>query len=498
MEQLYFKDVFQYPIKEFKYHLEQQANERIIFSGKYGVGKTRFLEDFFSAENQNELYKVNKFEVYRLSPINYSIASNEDIIRYIKYDIIIEMLKRSIDLDEIKLTLLDTLPIYIKNNLHKVTAGLVYMIPKLGKEIVDCFDKIDKLKEEFLKYHDEVNESSGDKIVKYIEQIELREGSIYENDITTKIIAEAISKNDKKESVLIIDDVDRLDPEHVFRILNVFASHFEGNSNSGNKNKFNFDKIIIVCDFNNIRNIFHHRYGLEVDFMGYIDKFYTSNIYHFDNKKALGGIVKNIYESILIETIANDNKSILQQFYFQNSFVFDLTNSLISQGFVSLRNILKLYKKHIGYHYEKIDFDKRNNDISAWLNPIVMQLKLIKDLFGDYRNMRNGLEKLVLTDDFLEKHERRFAELLYILSSNIHNYYSKNEFVYIFQEIPILIEVKRRFQNEQFEYAYLFNSTGQNENDKPQKGNQFTVTANLLKRALIDSVELLHKTGYLK
>lgn len=52
METLYFKEVFQYPISEFKTHLEQKTNERIIFSGKYGIGKTRFLEDFFNEENQ--------------------------------------------------------------------------------------------------------------------------------------------------------------------------------------------------------------------------------------------------------------------------------------------------------------------------------------------------------------------------------------------------------------------------------------------------------------
>ena len=104
MEQAYFKEIFEYPIKEFQEHLENPFNERIIFSGKYGIGKTKFLSDFFTIENQNSILKSEKYDVYRLFPTNYSIASNEDILRYIKYDIIIEMLKKSVTLDEIKFT----------------------------------------------------------------------------------------------------------------------------------------------------------------------------------------------------------------------------------------------------------------------------------------------------------------------------------------------------------------------------------------------------------
>ena len=41
----------------------------------------------------------------------------------------------------------------------------------------------------------------------------------------------------------------------------------------GIKNKFGFDKIIVVCDYNNIQSLFHCRYGHDADFSGYIDKF---------------------------------------------------------------------------------------------------------------------------------------------------------------------------------------------------------------------------------
>lgn len=86
-------------------------------------------------------------------------------------------------------------------------------------------------------------------------------------------------KSSGKEVVLIIEDLDRIDPAHIFRILNVFSAHFD-NQLYGEGNKYNFDKIITVCDYDNIKNIYHHVYGDKTDFIGYISKF--SNIEPFN------------------------------------------------------------------------------------------------------------------------------------------------------------------------------------------------------------------------
>ena len=53
------------------------------------------------------------------------------------------------------------------------------------------------------------------------------------------------------------------------------------------ENKFGFHKIVLVCDIENIRNLFYSKYGANVDFSGYIDKFYSREIYYFDNKEAI-------------------------------------------------------------------------------------------------------------------------------------------------------------------------------------------------------------------
>ena len=495
MQELYFKEIFEFPINDFKNHLEVDQNERIIFSGKYGAGKTKFLADFFSSENQITFLGQEKYEVYRIFPINYSIASNEDILRYIKYDIIIEMLKQSISFNDIKLNLIDTLPEYVKKNLHKITAALVYMIPKVGKEVVNIFEKLDKLKEDFLKFHDETAKTNEDKLAEYLDTLELKEGSLYETDITTKIIAETVNRTENK-SILIIDDIDRLDPEHVFRILNVFASHFDSIATTGYKNKFNFDKIIIVCDFNNIRNLFHHRYGTEADFNGYMDKFYSSEVYYFDNKKAVISIISKIFESTK-PISRGDHENIIKQYYFENSFFINILSLLVIRGFLSLRNIIKLHGKSFAYHYDVVTFDHRNIEVNTWNFPIAMQLKLLKDFFGEYYNMKKALEQRVLFSESIKDFDWHFGDLIYILSYSQHNFYTRDPILFNFHDTKIVLEITYDFTSDRYKSTRLYGWKNVMEGTIPVKGNLLNVTEEMFWTALNDTIELLHKKNYL-
>ncbi len=65
--------------KEFDDFLNMGENSRVLFSGKFGIGKTHFLNEFF--KEQKDLY-----EVFHLYPLNYQINSNDDIAALLKYD----------------------------------------------------------------------------------------------------------------------------------------------------------------------------------------------------------------------------------------------------------------------------------------------------------------------------------------------------------------------------------------------------------------------------
>lgn len=73
--------------EDFDNFLELEGNSRIFFSGRFGIGKTYFLNSFFDINSE-------KYEVFHLYPVNYQINSNEDILNLIKYDILIELLNK--------------------------------------------------------------------------------------------------------------------------------------------------------------------------------------------------------------------------------------------------------------------------------------------------------------------------------------------------------------------------------------------------------------------
>jgi hypothetical protein len=169
MSQKHFQELFDYPIEEFSKHLKAPENERILFSGKFGIGKTSFIKNFFSASGQEKNFNYQKYVPIYLFPVNYSVSSNEDIFRYIKYDIIIELIKMNIAVEEIALHFIDTLPSYARKNALKIAGSFLFLIPKIGKDLSDIYKNLEKLRSEFLEYHKKLTETKGDILVNYLE-----------------------------------------------------------------------------------------------------------------------------------------------------------------------------------------------------------------------------------------------------------------------------------------------------------------------------------------
>lgn len=267
------------PKEEFQKHIDIENNSRIIFSGRYGIGKTYFLKKFF---DKNEAYNT-----FFLTPINYQISGNEDIMELIKYDILFELIEKEwVTSDDEKFSKRLALQFYLLDQSVDILPELLSVIPKLGKAVKFVKNLIPFI-QGFQEYVNEIKKGDIDLAKKFAEAIENSKGLVYENDIITQLIYGAIAdhKAEEKQNVLIIDDLDRIDPEHIFRLFNIFSAHFDLEGEF--ENKFGFDKIIFVCDIENIRNIFHAKYGQNVDFSGYIDKFYSTDCFQFSNEPAV-------------------------------------------------------------------------------------------------------------------------------------------------------------------------------------------------------------------
>ncbi|MEJ2901627.1 P-loop NTPase fold protein [Pedobacter panaciterrae] len=274
-------------------HLALEGNKRIVFSAPFGAGKSYFLERFFNDE-QRKMLNIT------LHPIDYSVASNEDIFELIKHDILKALMEKYLDdlrLEKEDFTRLLIIQEFIRNKMDLI--GLAKsVLSKLSSEaeaVNEVVEKVKSTKGAFKKFEKTVKIDEQQVIIEYISELQLKTGSVRENDAMTAMIKDFVqrikSANANQPFVLILDDLDRLDPDHVFRLFNLFTAHHDSKTEV---NKFDFDQLIFVCDINNIYHMFIHKYGANVDFSGYIDKFYSSHIFNFDFKRYLTSKIQDL------------------------------------------------------------------------------------------------------------------------------------------------------------------------------------------------------------
>jgi DNA polymerase III delta prime subunit len=261
----------------FKEHIGQNGNTKILFSAPFGTGKTTFLREYFK---ENEEY-----EVFHLFPVNYSVASNEDIFKYIKVELLFDLLQRDVDFEKEGIDRKFTLPYYFSQRINDLWIPFIRLIPDIGRSVHDIVKDLVKLKVDYTAYHDSAQTDDLSDAMSFVYELIEKEGSLFEDNVYTQIIRQLIEqiKSIGKKTVLILDDLDRIDPEHIFRILNVLAAHVDQQGMTDEMaNKFGFDRIILVCHYENLKKIFQHKYGSDTDFSGYVDKYFSRSIYEFD------------------------------------------------------------------------------------------------------------------------------------------------------------------------------------------------------------------------
>lgn len=237
-------------LRDFEEHLN--LNRQTILSAKFGDGKTYFLNKYIEQHEQDTFFIV-------LHPVNYVVSSNEDIFEYIKRDILCSLVHRNefqeTNWDEALKELLsyDTMLETVDTIATNIPCGSLLTLPfHLFKKVDDKFA-----------------------IDKYFDRFKKTKGGLFEFDQFTFAIQRTLNEIKKNglRTILIIEDLDRIDPEHLFRILNVLGAHVDEDKNT---NKFGFDNIIAVLDYETTEHIFHHFYGAQANYKGYMSKFMSS------------------------------------------------------------------------------------------------------------------------------------------------------------------------------------------------------------------------------
>lgn len=263
-------------IQDFKQVFEKES--RIIFSARFGDGKSYFLNEFMKSYDE----KKNDYYFITLHPVNYVVEENRDVIEYIKRDILFQLIKdnRIYDFKEGYDKIFDA--VCNVESLFKLADFAASIIPVKGlKEGYKALKGLASTIHEKYKSQDVLHV-----VDDYLNGFYGKSGSISECDAFTCLIQKSLERMMAK-SVLIIEDLDRIDPAHLFRIMNVLSSQVDNPyySEVPNGNKFGFDKIILVMDYEIAKHLFHHFYGKEANYEGYMNKFLNTLPFSYSIKE---------------------------------------------------------------------------------------------------------------------------------------------------------------------------------------------------------------------
>lgn len=402
------------------------AAPRVILSTKFGDGKTTLLKEI---QEDDRITKNPNYYFITLHPVNYVVQDNKDIFEIIKRDILSQLLRDSLVFEDDKWEqFLERISKKGWRNLlvlKDIFVDIAEDIPGLGTPV--------KILNSLIKEaNDELTEIEKLSAANYISSFTSMKGCIAEDDAITELIYEGINHANNvlnRKTVLVIEDLDRIDPAHMFRILNIFAAHIDNPNydEKDNANKFGFQKVILVMDYEATKKIFHHFYGEGANYEGYIRKFSTTPPFEFS--------IKEIARIAVIQKIVSecnvDKKYVMRIATHQDLSALYKKNILEEDKKHSIRDLCSILEMRPQEYLTKSKYDKDDVFYNSDLAKLYVYIKKIypKLSISEIMNI------LDVTDD------PNVDKLLAPFENNIHPFTMFqfiNEYEIVIQETTII------------------------------------------------------------
>ena len=364
-----------------------------------------------------------------LHPVNYVVQDNKDIFEIIKRDILSQLLGDYLVFEDDKWEqFLERISKKGWRNLlvlKDIFVDIAEDIPGLGTPV--------KILNSLIKEaNDELTEIEKLSAANYISSFTSMKGCIAEDDAITELIYEGINHANNvlnRKTVLVIEDLDRIDPAHMFRILNIFAAHIDNPNydEKDNANKFGFQKVILVMDYEATKKIFHHFYGEGANYEGYMRKFSTTPPFKFS--------IKEIARIAVVQKIASecnvDKKYVMRIATHQDLSALYKKNILEEDKKHSIRDLCSILEMRPQEYLTKSKYDKDDVFYNSDLAKLYVYIKKIypKLSISEIMNI------LDVTDD------PNVDKLLAPFENNIHPfkmYQFINEYEIVIQETTII------------------------------------------------------------
>ena len=174
-------------IADFQDFITPDSNKRIIFSGPFGIGKTYFLNKFFNG-------KTEEYLPIFLRPVNYSLLSNEDVFKLIKYDILYQLIQfKEFKIDDaFRISKGDFTKFFVAKNGFAILSNLLKLIPKI-QTTVETVEKLGELIQAYKNGLDDVTQNPELKLM-FDFQLETQENFLLEYDQVSQLISEQLTE----------------------------------------------------------------------------------------------------------------------------------------------------------------------------------------------------------------------------------------------------------------------------------------------------------------
>jgi len=229
--------------------------------------------------------------------------------------------------------------------------------------------------------------------------------------------------------------------------MNVFSAHFDQmnywDGESQLVNKFGFDKIIMVCDLDNIRKLFHSFYGVESDFGGYIDKFFSMRIFQFNLKNEILGKIDEIFQHY------NDNYpragGSIQQMV---NHIKPIVSDFIDVSAINLRMINHLRDGELKFRNPYTIPNSRYGGLRNY-NLIYMQvIDFLMDVFGDdYEKLLRAVVLAKQKGNYKMSRRQREYHFQHLLPLLLDDQLDINSEVKHFSDSEMGIDIDYRFND---------------------------------------------------
>ncbi|MBP6389378.1 MAG: hypothetical protein KA175_00845 [Flavobacteriales bacterium] len=352
------------------------------------------------------------------------MSSNDDIFNIVKADVLLQFYilglaapeeLRKMPIQHVWLQYIIRNPLAFSSHLATALSKAIPFTEKVSgvmQAISDLVKDVNEFEEKLTRE----SQPEAVRATEFVESLHQSASSVWESGVVADYIRSIISRQREagKAVLLVVDDLDRLDPEHIFRIMNIFSAHMESDSD---ENKFGFDKIILVCDVNNIRLIYQHRYGALVDFEGYIDKFLSEEHFEFSISDTVTEYCRTS------SSVSNPSAQVVLQI---------LLSACADKGWLTVRQLMRAkvsgfdcfivihHPVDVGLHHSMRKLGLTDLTHFTMTSDDVAMMQVVKQLcsvFGSIDALLEVLNKLTKVDGSIQEDDRdSVARAFYIPS----------------------------------------------------------------------------------